>query len=365
MLNTMSKNSDLSLENGANNLREERKKLGLEGLTGGLEFVIINTENGLQESATSKIISSTGFCLTKAFEDERFKTFVLSTTGSADIIVRSRKSNTNPFLHLNIHPKSKSLPNTRLETFVFRSNDLEKYVSIQKSRGIRFMDDDILRTDKFMFIQTEPSTFTGNSIGFIEWKNTTRDYIHSNCREIHINVEKPDRKYLKNIKHLDHIATRVTATNRDPAIMEFMKLTDYNFEISIYIDELNSITNVARLTPKDFALVFTSGIAPYISDTESGPTEKFVHNYGARVHHMAFHTEHIEETYDLLARDGIRYLINLVGSENEGLKQTFTVPFTETMIINEYIHRYGDFDGFFTKSNVRKLTAASDYVPND
>ena len=80
---------------------------------------------------------------------------------------------------------------------------------------------------------------------------------------------------------------------------------------------------------------------------------------------MAFHTKAIETVYDALAKDGVRYLIGLVGSEEEGLKQTFTVPFSGTMIVNEYIYRYGNFDGFFTKSNVTKLTAATDYVPND
>jgi hypothetical protein len=29
------------------------------------------------------------------------------------------------------------------------------------------------------------------------------------------------------------------------------------------------------------------------------------------------------------------------------------------MLVTEYIHRYGDFDGFFTKSNVTLLTGAT------
>jgi len=48
-----------------------------------------------------------------------------------------------------------------------------------------------------------------------------------------------------------------------------------------------------------------------------------------------------------------------VGSEDEGLKQTFSAPSPHTMIINEYIHRYKGFDGFFTKSNVEMLTRAT------
>jgi len=28
--------------------------------------------------------------------------------------------------------------------------------------------------------------------------------------------------------------------------------------------------------------------------------------------------------------------------------------------VNEYIHRYGDFDGFFTRTNVERLTKATE-----
>ena len=122
---------------------------------------------------------------------------------------------------------------------------------------------------------------------------------------------------------------------------------------------LNSITSVARRNPEDFAMVFTSGITPYISDEVSGPTEKFIRNYGTRVHHMAFRTDRIEETVARLKDGGMRFLLDLVGSEEEGLKQIFSEPSANTLIINEYIHRYGGFDGFFTRSNVEQLTEAT------
>jgi hypothetical protein len=56
----------------------------------------------------------------------------------------------------------------------------------------------------------------------------------------------------------------------------------------------------------------------------------------------------------------MHFLIDLVGSPDEGLKQTFSKQSEHTLLVNEYIHRYGDFDGFFTKSNVTLLTAATD-----
>ena len=161
------------------------------------------------------------------------------------------------------------------------------------------------------------------------------------------------------LKEIDHAATRVRAEDRDEAIVEFMELTNYRFDFAIYVKVFNSITNVARLTAADYAMVFTSGIAPYVDDDVSGPTEKFIHNFGPRVHHVAFRTERIERVFSSLKRDGMEFLIELVGSRNEGLKQTFTMPSPVTMLVTEYIHRYGDFDGFFTKSNVTLLTGAT------
>jgi len=138
-----------------------------------------------------------------------------------------------------------------------------------------------------------------------------------------------------------------------------MNLTNYKFDFAIYVKVFNSITNVARFSSKDFAMVFTSGISPYIDDEKSGPTEKFVYNYGPRVHHMAFRTKEIEKTVSALNSSGMSFLIDLVGSAQEGLKQIFSSPSENTLLVNEYIHRYGDFDGFFTKSNVTLLTGAT------
>jgi hypothetical protein len=55
----------------------------------------------------------------------------------------------------------------------------------------------------------------------------------------------------------------------------------------------------------------------------------------------------------------MEFLLDLVGSEEEGLQQIFTVPSEHTLLVTEYIHRFGNFDGFFTRSNVEKLTAAT------
>jgi 4-hydroxyphenylpyruvate dioxygenase-like putative hemolysin len=352
-------NSDNYLKQHIPRILKERKQAGLEGLVGGLECIIINTEPERQQATVEELLRYTGLEFSQAFADSLYRTCILKKEGSADFLIRSRKSNENPFIPFNSSPKSKHLPNTRLETFVFSTKDIEKYVAIQKKRGIRFLSNNIINADNYSFIQTEPSKFTGNSLGFIQWIGKKGDYITSSSEILEWHFEKPDFDYLRNIKELDHTATRVRAEDRDAAIIEFMELTNYNFDFAIYVKIFNSITNVARLSAKDYAQVFTSGISPYINEETSGPTEKFIHNYGTRVHHMAFHTEHIEYTVAAIKKDGMEFLIELVGSPDEGLKQTFTIASENTLLVNEYIHRYGDFDGFFTRSNVTLLTGAT------
>jgi 4-hydroxyphenylpyruvate dioxygenase-like putative hemolysin len=352
------KNSDEYLHKEVEVVLEERHKYGLDGLVKGLNNVIINTEPDRQKAAVEELLRYTGLNIAEAFEDSDFRTVVLKTQGSADFLLRSRKKET-PFLSLNRFPKSEHVPNTRLETFVFETANVEKYVSIQKQRGIEFLTDDIIDSDNFSFIQTVPSVYTGNSIGIIQWRRNKGRYNSSGSTPLDWQFRKPDDSTVKNIRELDHAATRVRAEDRDTAVIEFMNLTNYKFDFAIYVKVFNSITSVARFSSEDFAMVFTSGISPYIDDEKSGPTEKFVHNYGPRVHHMAFMTEQIEDTVSALKRNGMNFLIDLVGSPQEGLKQIFSSPSENTLLVNEYIHRYGDFDGFFTKSNVTLLTGAT------
>lgn len=352
-------NSDSYLREKASEVRDWRRSAGLERLVGGLECVIINTEHGWQQKAAEELLRFTGLEFQEAFEDERTRTCVLRGSRSSDFLITSRKHKENPFGIFNKAPKSQHLPNTRLETFVFRTLDIEKYVSIQRSAGVKFLNDEILNEENFSFIQTEPSVYTGSSIGLIQWKKDKRDYSAEDSDRLDWRFAKPENDYLENIGGLDHAATRVRAQDRDAAIIEFMSLTNYDFDFAIYVRLFNSITNVARLTTKDFAMVFTSGISPYVSDEKSGPTEKFIHNYGARVHHIAFNTKTIEKTFEALKEDGLDFLIGLVGSREEGLKQSFSVASPYTLLVNEYIHRYGDFNGFFTRSNVTLLTEAT------
>lgn len=337
----------------------ERKRLGLDILAGKPLALIINTQNEFFTPTVDEFLLRTGMSLSGIFGDIASSTAVLRHEGSLDIIVKTRRKGDNPFRIFNERSKSMNMPDTRLETTIFETPDIDEYVKIQKSRGVDFVSGPIQELKNCRYIQTMPSPFTGNSMGFIQWKDGERNYESLDAMPLELKLSKAERKYLSNIGIIDHTATRVGALERNFSLLECMILTGYTYEFSIYVESLNSITNVTRMQNTDFAMVFTSGINQYISDAVSGPTEKFVNNYGPRVHHIAFQTENIEETFDNLRTDGMGFLLELVGSPEEGLKQTFSKASRYTMLVNEYLQRYEGFDGFFTKSNVTELTRAT------
>jgi len=338
---------------------QERNEAGLDGLVGGLDSVILSTETDNLVPAVFELLRYTGLSITEAFYDTDSQSYVLGVQGSASVIVRSRTGGTNPFIPANRAQRTGHLPNTRLETFTFTTPDIGQYVEIQRRRGVRFLTDSPVESASCSFIQTVPSPFTGNSLGFIEWKAGKKSYVPQGGTAIFPDLAKPAAVHLVNIGVLDHAATRVRAQDRSFAILEFLNLTNYHYDFGVYVKSLNSITSVARREDKDFAMVFTSGITPFSGEAESGPTEKFIQNYGTRVHHIAFRTDPIEATVSCLIRDGMEFLLDIVGSEQEGLRQIFSEPSQHTLLVNEYIQRYGNFDGFFTRSNVEKLTEAT------
>ncbi|MGE4553015.1 MAG: hypothetical protein AB7D57_07875 [Desulfovibrionaceae bacterium] len=354
------KNDDERLRREVARVAEERTRLGLDGLVGGLECVVVNTEADRLRPAVQEFLATTGYAFRGAFEDASARSCLLQQEGSADFLIQCRKGGDNPFRAYNRGPKSDHLPDTRLETFIYKCPRLEDYVAIQQARGVRFLTPEIVETDTFLFIQTEPSPYTGNSVGFVKWLGEEGAWAWEGCAELPWTFTKPDWPHLRDIHELDHTATRVRAEDRDAAILEFMRLTNYDFDFAVYVESLNSITNVARLSAHDYAQVFTSGIGSARPDGSLGPTEQYIANYNVRVHHMAFRTERIERAYQALKAHGMGFLVELVGGPDEGLHQTFSKASPNTLLVNEYIQRYDGFDGFFTKSNVTLLTKATE-----
>ena len=353
-------NTDAKLREAAEAVAARRSRDGIDQLVGGLECCIINTEPDRQNAALGELTARTGYSLQDAFATLDRRWAVLSFPGSADLVVTSRLSGPNPFACPPDYPVCVVRPDARLETFVYRCHDLRTYVEVQKARGVEFLTPDPVELEEGLFIQTTPSTYTRNSTGFVEWTGGRRHYRTTGAMAWDPAVQADGITACRqHVKHLDHAATRVQAEHRDPAILEFMSLTGYSFDFAVYVDELNSITNVARHPEDPFALVFTSGVSPFVSPDESGPTERFVYRYGPRTHHLAFHTENIDTVYQAMVEAGVEFLVDLVGGEDQGLKQTFTGGSPSTLLVNEYIYRYGDFDGFFTRHNVAVLTEAT------
>jgi len=354
-------NTDARLREMARRVEQEQKDTGIDDLVDNLAAVIISTEPGHFPGAVEELLATTGYSPGCGFRDGGFlQAAVLRCQGSADIILQARPAPHPAFSALNTAPRARKLPSTRLETLVFPVQDLEEYVAIQRKRGVRFLSPEILTADRYRFIQTYPSRYTGNSLGFIEWEKGFRgEYQPDNSTPLGGLPEKPDLPHLQHVGPLDHAATRVRAGERDRAILEFLSLTGYRFSFAIPVESQNSLTSVVRRNPEDFTMVFTSGISPFHDEATTGPTEAFIHRYGPRVHHLAFRTEAIRDTIAALERGGLAFLDGLAGSEEEGIHQIFTRPSPHTMLVTEYIHRYGGFDGFFTEGNVTRLTEAT------
>ena len=52
---------------------------------------------------------------------------------------------------------------------------------------------------------------------------------------------------------------------------------------------------------------------------------------------------------DAIAGQGKGFLLEVVGSRDAGLKQIFSAASPISALIIEYVQRFGDFQGFFTK----------------
>ena len=67
----------------------------------------------------------------------------------------------------------------------------------------------------------------------------------------------------------------------------------------------------------------------------------------------------IDYVVDAIREKGKDFLLDVIGSREEGLKQIFSSASEHSSLIIEYVQRFGDFDGFFTKQNVAELTKAA------
>ena len=69
--------------------------------------------------------------------------------------------------------------------------------------------------------------------------------------------------------------------------------------------------------------------------------------------------ENIDYVVGCIAEQGKGFLLDVIGSKSEGLKQIFSNASEHSSLIIEYVQRFGSFDGFFTRDNVAVLTEAA------
>jgi hypothetical protein len=174
---------------------------------------------------------------------------------------------------------------------------------------------------------------------------------------------------------IDHLATRIYSQNREAAILEYLTLTSYYYWGSYDIADQNSSTNVTKSVHhanelESPAKVFTAANHPYFVNhllRSCRPTEAFVRNFGPRLHHIAVAVAdgevdgkaNIDYVVQRLRDCGQKFLLDVIGSKEEGLKQIFSSASEYSSLIIEYVQRFGDFQGFFTKQNVAELTHAA------
>lgn len=63
--------------------------------------------------------------------------------------------------------------------------------------------------------------------------------------------------------------------------------------------------------------------------------------------------------YSALRDGGQKFLLNVIGSKEEGFRQIFSSASKYSSLIIEYVQRFDGFQGFFTKDNVAELTRAA------
>jgi hypothetical protein len=383
------KNSDF-FEEYLQKLLEERDRVGLTGLIGEIDALMMTVDPGHSIDYIAELALMTPYHYLVTLESKSHWTHILRIDmDSPDLLVREVKDpNTRGiFRSLNeVYPIGAAKPNARYMGEILRVTDLHDVVQLQGEREFRFFSpDDIRRLELPGNVAiSKPSPYTHNIIGYLERAlDELRVYslgvssIRDDVRAVHESAKDLQAKLGIDqlVQPIDHLATRVYSQNREVAILEFLSLSSYYYWGSYDIKDQNSSTNVTKSVhfeeeSRSPAKVFTANNTPYfVNHLEKlpSPTENFVRNYGPRLHHIAFSVKdgqtgdvaNIDYVVDSIRQHGKEFLLQVIGSEEEGLKQIFSSASEHSSLIIEYVQRFGDFQGFFTKDNVAELTRAA------
>ena len=371
-------------------LLEERDQVGLTELIHQIDALMITVEPGNALAYVAELCLMTPYEYLVTLESQEHFTHILRIDMNApDILVREVKDpNTRGiFRSLNeVYPIGAFKPNSRYMGEVLRVTNLHAVVEVQKARDIRFFNQDQIRKLELPgnMAVVKPSPYTHNIVSYWERPDPeVRVYalgwssIRNDMNAAYLDAKETQDKlgFNKLLLPVDHLATRVYSQNREAALLEYLTLTSYYYWGSYDIASQNSSTNVTKSVHyanelQSPAKVFTAANHPYFVNHLlhlPSPTEQFVRNYGPRLHHLAVAVAdgdtagkaNIDYVVDTLRSCGKDFLLDVIGSREEGLKQVFSSASEYSSLIVEYVQRFGDFQGFFTKENVAELTHAA------
>ncbi len=371
-------------------LLEERDNSGLTDMVREIDAIMITVDPGHSIRYIGELALMTPYHYLVTLESEDHWTHILRIDmNSPDLIVREVKDASihGIFRSLNeVYPIGMRKPNSRYMGEILRVTNLHDVVECQKQREFRFFSQDQIRKLQMPgnLAIGKPSPYTHNIVAYMERPlEQIRTYalgvssIRNDVQEVYLAAKamQEDLHINNLIMPIDHLATRIYSQNREVAILEWLSLSSYYYWGSYDIHDQNSSTNVTKNVhyPSEMqspAKVFTANNTPYfVNHLEKlpSPTETFVRNYGPRLHHIALAvadgeyqgTENIDHVVKQIASQGRDFLLDVIGSREDGLKQIFSSASEHSSLIIEYVQRFGDFNGFFTKHNVAELTHAA------
>lgn len=369
---------------------QERDRLGLTDLIHEIDALMITVDPDHSVEYIAELCLMTPYHYLVSLESESHWTHILRIDlDSPDLIVREVKDPNvrGIFRSLNeIYPVGSQKPNSRYMGEVIRVSNKQAVEEIQREREFRFFNQQDIRKLELPanLAISKPSPYTHNIVGYLEREVTDLRVYALGISSIRSDIQSAYEKAKETqeslgiddlILPIDHLATRVYSQNREVAILEYLSLSSYHFWGAYNIKDQNSSTNVTKSVhtipeSKSPAKVFTANNTPYfVNHLEKlpSPTETFVRNYGPRLHHMALAVkdgesdgiENIDFVVNSIAEQGKGFLLDVIGSKEQGLKQIFSNASEHSSLIIEYVQRFGDFNGFFTKENVAALTEAA------
>ncbi len=368
-----------------------RDTSGLSKNIGSIVTIVVEVDPGASRGYIAELCLMTPYHFERAFEDDIYRYYLMRISkDSPDLLIREiKRSAVNLTWNLNqFSPKGKLKPYTRYIGEVLEVNDLTETVKKLEIQGVKFTLALPPNASPHYIHWTQPSLFTWNQTGYVQSRKAAPEYekigdlmLNSEELELFRSMKTLQKKLMidQYIQPIDHLATRVFCHDREHAILEFLTLSSYYFWGAYDITDQNSSTNITRNIKKvpetrSPAKVFTANNTPYYVNHIVGlpsPTEEFVRSYGRRMHHIAYAVtdglygkpeddyQNVDFVVDQLKKAEKEFLLHVVGSCKEGLKQIFSKSSQFSYLITEYIQRCDEYEGFFTKENVGALTLAA------